>query len=115
MACETNRRPKQTLQERIAEIGKAIALLDAKLKKRLVKPVVGPQGAITFSGWEDAAERNGVTDACAYRRIMATGSALAKMEIARAEQLAGRTVDRQVIGQGAHSHDGGATWHNRKG
>jgi hypothetical protein len=104
------RKPKQTLQERIAEITKAVALLDAKLKKRLVKPVIGPQGAITFKGWDDPAERNGITDACAYRRIMATGSVLAKQEIARAEQLAGRSVDRQVIGQGTHSHDGGATW-----
>lgn len=110
MACETMRKPKQTLAERIAEITKAVEALDAKLKKRLVKPVVGPQGAITFKGWDDPAERNGITDACAYRRIMATGSALARAEIARAEQLAGRTVNRQVIGQGVHSHDGGRTW-----
>lgn len=110
MACETMRKPKQTLQERIAEITKAVALLDAKLKKRLVKPVVGPQGAITFKGWEDPAERNGITDACAYRRIMATGSVLAKQEIIRAEQLAGRSVDRKVVSQGVHSHDGGASW-----
>lgn len=110
MACETTRKPKQTIGERIAEIMKAVALLDAKLKKRIVKPVVGPQGAITFKGWEDAAERSGLTDACAYRRIMATGSALARAEIARAEQLAGRTVDRKEIAGGTHSHDGGATW-----
>ena len=109
MACETMRKPKQTLQERIAEIGKSIALLDAKLKKRLVKPVVGPQGAITFQGWDS--ERDGITDACAYRRIMATGSVLAKMEITRAEQLAGRNVDRRVLTTGTHSHDGGHSWH----
>lgn len=115
MACETMRQPKQTIGERIAEINAAIAALDAKIKRRQVKPVVGPQGAITFKGWDDTAERKGLTDACAYRRIMAMGSALARAEIARAEQLAGRSVDRRVIGQGAHSHDGGRTWHDHKG
>lgn len=108
MACETMRKPRQTIQERIAEIQKAIALLDAKLKKRQVRPVVGPQGAITFAGWVE--DRDGITDACAYRRIMASGSALARAEIARAEQIAGRAVDRKVIGQGVHSHDGGQSW-----
>lgn len=110
MACETMRKPKQTIQERIAEIKAAIEALDKSLLRRKVKPVVGPQGAITFTGW-DVKDRNGVTDACAYRRIMATGSALARAEIARAEQLAGRSVDRKVVGQGTHSHDGGQSWH----
>jgi hypothetical protein len=109
MACETMRRPKQTVQERIAEVVKAIALLDAKLKKRQVKPVVNKAtGAITFAGWVEG--RDGLTDACAYRRIMATGSSLAKSEIIRAEQLAGRSVNRQALAAGVHSHDGGATW-----
>lgn len=109
MACESMRKPKQTVQERIAEIMKAIALLDAKLKKRQVKPVVDKAtGAITFAGWE--ADRDGITDACAYRRIMATGSALARAEIIRAEQMAGRGVNRQALAAGIHSHDGGSTW-----
>jgi hypothetical protein len=43
---------------------------------------------------------------------MATGSALAKQAIARAEQLAGRTVDRAALTAGHHSHDGGKTWHH---
>jgi hypothetical protein len=106
------RKPKQTLAERIAEITAAITKLDALLKKRLVKPVVGPQGAITFAGWVE--DRNGVTDACAYRRIMTKGSALAIAEIERAEMMAGRKVDRQVIGQGVHSHDGGHSWGSHK-
>lgn len=110
MACESMLKPKQTVQQRIAAIAKAVALLDAKLKKKLVKPVVGPQGAITFKGWDDPVERDGITDACAYRRIMATGSALARAEIARAEQLAGRGVDRRALAGGTHSHDGGRTW-----
>lgn len=110
MACETMRKPKQTLAERIDEIKKAITLLDARLKKRQVRVVVGPQGAVAFTGWTEA-DRGGVTDACAYRRIMVSGSALARAEIARAEQIAGRAVDRKVVGQGTHSHDGGCSWH----
>ncbi len=112
MACETMRKPKQSIAERIDEIKKAVAALDLKLMKRKVKPVVGPQGAITFEGWA-VEDRNGITDACAYRRLMVSGSALARAEIARAEQLAGRTVDRQVVGQGVHSHDGGRSWHGK--
>lgn len=111
MACETIRKPKQTIEERVAEIGRAVAALEARLQAKTVKAVIGPQGAITFKGWEGAPERAGVTDACAYRRIMATGSALARAEIARAEQLAGRTVSREAFAHGHHSHDGGRTWH----
>ena len=110
MACETYRStPQQTPQERADEIRRAVAGLDQALRMRTIKPVVGEQGAITFAGWTNE-NRKFVTDACAYRRIMATGSALARAEIVRAEQLAGRTVDRNVVGQGVHSHDGGKTW-----
>lgn len=63
-------------------------------------------------GWDEA-ERDGVTDACAYRRLMVSGSALAKAAIAHAEQLAGHSVDRRVVAHGVHSHDGGQTWHEK--
>lgn len=108
MACETMK-PKLTREERIAEINKAIASLNAKLMKRTVKPVVGPQGAITFKGWDDV-DRNGIVDACAYRLIMKRGSALAIAEIEKAQQLAGRAVSKQALAAGVHSHDGGVTW-----
>ena len=110
MPCETKLKAKQTLQQRADEVRRAVTALDARLKTRGARVQVGPQGAVAFVGWPEA-ERDGVTDACAFRRLMATGSSLAKAEIARAEQLAGRAVDRQVIGQGTHSHDGGRTWH----
>ena len=87
-----------------------MSTLDSLLKARRVRVTVGAQGAIAFDGWP-AEDRNAVTDACAYRRIMATGSALAKAEIARAEQIAGRSIDRKVIASGVHSHDGGHSWH----
>jgi hypothetical protein len=106
MACDTLK-PKQTKQERAAEIRRAIAELASGLATGRIKATVGQQGAIAFAGWQEGA-RDGVTDACAYRYIMATGSALAKQAIAKAEQLAGRSVSRQAA---VHSHDGGTTWH----
>jgi hypothetical protein len=90
----------------------AVARIEQGLARGRVKAQVGPQGAIAFAGIADD-ERDGVTDACVYRRIMATGSALSRHMIAKAEMLAGRTVNRQVVGQGVHSHDGGSTWHNK--
>lgn len=112
MACETRLKPRQTIQQRADEVRRSVSKLDALLKKRRVKPKVGPQGAITFDGWSDA-DKDGVTDACAYRQIMKHGSSLAKAEVAKAEMVAGRQVDKKVIGQGVHSHDGGETWHGK--
>jgi hypothetical protein len=114
MPCDTRLKPRQTIQERAKEVRDATQRLASALAAGRVKVKVGPQGAITFENWSTN-ERDGVTDACAYRRIMATGSAMARLAIARAEQMAGRTVDRQVVGHGAHSHDGGATGHSHKG
>lgn len=114
MPCDTKLRQGQTIQERASEVRRAVGSLDAALAARRVQLKVGPQGAVAFVGWGEA-DRNGVTDACAFRRILATGSALARAEIARAEAMAGRSINKQVIGQGAHSHDGGRTWHDHKG
>lgn len=112
MPCDTIFRKGQTITERKAEVKAAVDNLDRLLLRKKVKPVIGPQGAITFTGWT-AEDRGAVTDACAYRRIMVSGSSLAKAEIARAEQLSGRSVNKQVVGQGMHSHDGGSTWHGK--
>jgi len=114
MPCDTRLKPRQTIQERAAEVRKAVEKLSQGLAAGRIKPKIGPQGAITFVGF-DGTDRDGVTDACAYRRIMATGSQQAKLAIMKAEQLAGRSVDRQALAQGHHSHDGGGTWHDHKG
>jgi hypothetical protein len=114
MPCDTRLKPKQTLQQRAEEVRRAVVRLSDALAAGRVKPTIGPQGAIAFVDWNDS-ERDGVTDACAYRRLMVSGSALAKAAIARAEQLAGRSVDRRVLAQGTHSHDFGETWHGHKG
>lgn len=112
MPCDTKLKSQQTISQRVDEVRRVVGRIDRLILSRRVKPRVGPQGAIAFEGLTED-ERDGVTDACIYRRIMATGSALAKSEIARAEQMAGRSVDRRVIGQGVHSHDAGQTWHGK--
>lgn len=109
MACDTRTLKNQTFAQRKDQVRAAIANLNTLLIARRIKPVIGPQGAITFQGWSEQ-DRGAVSDACAYRLIMATGSALARAEIAKAETMAGRTVDRAVVNNGTHSHDSGVTW-----
>ena len=111
MACDTRLMQGQTLAMRKKEVLDVAAKLDKLIAAGQVRPKVGPNGAVVFIGWADS-EKKFVTDACAYRRIMATGTAAAKLKLAQAEQLAGRSVSRQVIGAGVHSHDGGKTWHD---
>jgi hypothetical protein len=114
MPCDTKLKRGQTIQQRATEVRSAVERLARGLTSGRVTAKVGPTGGIAFAGLTTE-ERDGVTDACAYRRLMATGSALARAAIARAEQLAGRTVDRQAVAHGHHSHDGGQTWHDHKG
>lgn len=114
MPCDTRLKPQQTISQRAAEVRKVVDRVAQGLASGRVKAKVGPQGAIAFDGLT-AEERDGVTDACIYRRVNVTGSAFAKAAIQRAEQIAGRAVNQQAIAQGAHSHDGGKTWHEHKG
>jgi hypothetical protein len=112
MVCETRLKRTQTLQERLEEIREVIALLSRRLAAGQAKAIVGPQGAIAFTGLTEA-ERADVTDACAYRMVLVSGSPLALQAIARAEALAGRAVDRKAVAQGIHLH--GDTWHRGHG
>lgn len=110
MPCNTRLKPRQTVSQRAAEIRKAGERIDALLAGGRVKATVGKQGGIAFVGIPDDV-RDGMTDACVYRAIMARGSHAAKLAITKAERLAGRTVDKKVVASGTHSHDGGQTWH----
>lgn len=110
MTCDTKLKPRQTIQERASEVRRAVSALDKAIAARRVLIKIGPQGAVAFEGW-DAKERDGITDNCAYRRLLSTGSALARAELAKAETLAGRPINKQAVAQGHHSHDGGKTWH----
>ena len=109
MTCDTKLKRGQTAAQRMEELRKAVKMVDALIAARKVMVKVGPQGAITFTGLS-ATDRADMTDACIYRSVSRTGSAAAKMAIARAEQLAGRAVDRKMVAHGVHSHDGGTTW-----
>jgi hypothetical protein len=110
MPCDTKLKQGQTLQQRVTEVRAAVERISQGLASGRIKAVVSKDGGVAFDG-VTAAERDNITDACAYRRVMVSGSALAKAAIARAEQVAGRGVNRQSIANGLHSHDGGKTWH----
>ena len=114
MPCDTRMKRGQTIQARAEEVRTVVDQVAKLLAAGRVKPVISPKGAVAFAGLTDA-DRDGVTDNCMYRRLMSTGSVQAKLAIERAELLAGRKVDRQMVAQGMHSHDGGVSWHDHKG
>jgi hypothetical protein len=112
MPCDSSFLPNQTLTQRKDEVTQAIGRLNTLLAAGTVKAKVTPAGTVSFEGWTTE-DRSRVTDACAYRRIMATGSGLAKAQIAKAELMAGRPINKQVISQGGHYH--GDHFHAHKG
>lgn len=109
MACDTRLRPNQTTVQRKAEVKKAITTLEQRLVAGSTRVVVGRNGALAFQGWE-ANERDGVSDACAYRVLTAANSAALRAAVVRAEGLAGVKVNAKQVAAGTHSHDGGLTW-----
>jgi hypothetical protein len=113
MACDRKLKPRQTISERAVEIRQAMERLAAALVAGRVKVKLGPNGVPMFTGWDEQS-RDGITDACAYRRIMSAGSVTARMAIEKAEILAGRPVNKQAVAAGHHSHDGGLTWHSHR-
>jgi uncharacterized protein YegL len=110
MPCDTRLKPRQTISQRKEEVRRTIDTLSRKLAAGQVKVKISPQGAVAFDGLTEQ-ERDGVTDNCAYRLIMSQGSTQAKLAIQKAEMMAGRTISRQTVAQGGHSHDGGHSWH----
>jgi hypothetical protein len=112
MPCDTRLKPRQTISQRAAEVKQVVYDVNSLIAAGKVKPVIDKKtGAVAFQGLDDNL-RDGVTDACVYRRLMVSGSSLTKAAISRAEQIAGRTVNKQALAEGHHSHDGGSTWHH---
>jgi len=110
MPCNTRLKPQQTMAERALEVRKAGERIDKLLALGSAKVKVDKRtGGVVFVGIPDDV-RDGLTDACVYRRIMSSGSHKAKQAIMQAERLAGRAVDKKAVATGLHSHDGGATW-----
>jgi hypothetical protein len=111
MPCDTVFRRNQTITVRKAEVKKVIEIVEKGLARGRIKAVVSKKGGIAFDGLT-VAERDDVTDACVYRALMRSGSALTRHMIAKAEMLAGAKVNNTVLAGGHHSHDGGQTWHD---
>jgi len=112
MPCDTRLKPRQTITQRKAEIRKMTATLESRLKTGAVKVKIdAATGAVAFVGLRDD-ERDGVTDGCAYRRLMSEGSAATRRIIAEAERAAGVSINKRAVAHGVHSHDGGKTWHH---
>lgn len=109
MACESMRKPGQSLQARIDEVRKALARLETQISAGKVRVTIGPNGAVAFAGWAPG-ERDDVTDACAYRTLTASNSWALRQAVARAEAMSGRKVNARAVAEGHHSHDGGHTW-----
>lgn len=109
MPCDTIREG-QTMPQREAEVEDALKRLEEALRLGEVSVRVGPTGSVAFDRWAEA-DRAGLSDLCAFRKLSSRGSAALRTSIARAEAVAGRTVDKLAVASGVHSHDGGRTWH----
>lgn len=108
MPCDTRLKAGQTISQRADEVRRAVERLSQGLAAGRIKVKIGPQGAVAFEGFTDV-ERDGVTDNCAYRRLLVSGSALAKSKLTLAEHMAGRQIDKTAVAQGWHQH--GSKWH----
>ena len=107
MPCDTRLRQGQSLAQRMAETKAALARLEVQLRAKSVKVVIAPNGAVSFAGWKD---RDGLSDACTYRALSATGSWELRQAVARAQQEQGRQVNPAAVAAGWHSHDDGKTF-----
>lgn len=104
MPCTT--RPTLTELQKQGQ-ARALERLRQAIGAGTVTLVVSRQGAIALRGWVDA-ERNDVTDLCAYRKLQNTPEM--RRAQAKAEALAGVKVNPRTIAAGVHSHDGGHSW-----
>lgn len=107
MPCDSRLRQGQSLAERNAEIKKALAKLERELAAKRIQVLIANNGAIAFQGWKD---RDGVSDACAYRTLMAENSWELRQAVARAESMTGKKVNINSVAAGFHSHDDGKSW-----
>lgn len=111
MACDFRIPAGMTPIQRKSQIEQAVDRLNKALEAGTVKVKVGPNGAITFAGVWD---RGGISDTCAYRKLLASGSSALRMAIAKGEAMAGRKIDPKAIASGVHAHEdayGNLTWH----
>lgn len=111
MACDFRLAAGQTQPQRKKQIDEAMERLKKSLSLGIATIKVGPTGAIAFAGaGAEDFRRTGISDTCAYRKLMASGSPELRRALARAEAAAGRRVDERQIAAGVHSHDSGNSW-----
>lgn len=110
MPCDTQLAEGQTLVQRMSEIDQALKRLETYLSSGQVSITIGPNGAVSFTGWQDGTARR-ISDVCAYRSLAASNSWALRQAQARAEMMQGRKVNARAVAAGTHSHDGGRTWH----
>lgn len=107
MACDFTIPAGMTPVQRKTQIEQAVDRLNKALEAGTVKVKVGSTGAVAFVGtWQ----RDGISDTCAYRKLLTAGSPALRLAVAKAEAMAGRKVDPKAIAAGVHSHDSGKTW-----
>lgn len=107
MPCDTVFQKNQTKNQRKEQVDKTLRRLEEQLRGGRVTVKVGPNGALAFRDWRD---RDGLSDACAYRLLASRNSADLRRAVARAEAQAGKKVNERAISAGWHSHDDGETW-----
>lgn len=108
MPCASTLAAGQTLQQRMTQVQRALKRLEQYLKTGSVRVGIGPNGAIAFTGW--GADREDVSDVCAYRALASENSWALRQAVARAEAQTGRKVNARAVAAGFHTHDGGSTW-----
>ena len=105
MPCFTNPNltapQKQKQRDALAKLQKAIGAGSVSIV------VAKGTGAFALKGWLDA-DREGVSDLCAYRALMNTPEL--RRAVMRAQALANTPLDQRAMAAGVHSHDGGKTW-----
>ena len=109
MPCDTRRKQGETPQQREEVVKKALTRLENALTFGKVKVMIGPNGAVAFTGWKPE-DRDDVTDVCALRALQSQNSWALRQAIAKAEQASGRKVNQSAIAAGIHSHDDGKTF-----
>jgi hypothetical protein len=88
---------KKQIEEAVERLNKAIAAGQVTLV------VDRATGAVGFKG-ESGLKSNGVSDACAFRKLQLSGSFAFKQALQKAEMQVGRKINEKAIDAGVHMH-----------
>lgn len=109
MPCDTRPlRREETLAQRMERDKQRLRALEQALLSGLAKFKIGPTGSVAIEGWSTA-DRDGITDLCAFRTLRAQNSWAARQALAKAEAQGGRRLNEAAVAAGHHAH--GGDWH----